>query len=114
MVRRPYTLNPLRFYSYQSLVFPSSYRSDTVEQSTEVKVDEQVNLSTSRPGREGHESRYSSYTSGPRKDRRYEEDVKVYEEDRYRPGRREKTVRVYEEDRYAPRDNTRIDVDREQ
>lgn len=98
-------------------VFPSSYRSDTVTESTEVKVDEQVNLSTSRVGREGHETRYSSsQASVPRRNRRYEEDVRIYEEDKYRPGRREETIRIHEEDRYAPASalrDTRVEIERE-
>ncbi|KAJ9624932.1 hypothetical protein H2203_004882 [Taxawa tesnikishii (nom. ined.)] len=91
--------------------------SDTVTESTEVKVDEQVNLSTSRVGREGHETRYSSsQASVPRRNRRYEEDVRIYEEDKYRPGRREETIRIHEEDRYAPASalrDTRVEIERE-
>ncbi|GAB7354503.1 hypothetical protein MBLNU459_g4972t1 [Dothideomycetes sp. NU459] len=103
-------------------VFPSSYRSDTVTESTEIKVDEQVNLSTSRVGREGTETRFPSKPEqGPRQDRRYqEEDVRVYEEDRYRrPARGEEKLRVFEEERFnGPRDtrverDTRIEVERE-
>ncbi|KAL1296662.1 hypothetical protein AAFC00_000143 [Neodothiora populina] len=90
-------------------VFPSSYRSDTVNQSTELKVDEQVNLSTSRVGREGHETRSpSSQLPDPRQDHRFEEEVSVYEESApRRSGRREERVSIHEEDRFTqpPRDN---------
>lgn len=85
-------------------VFPSTYKNDTTATQTDVKVDEKIKLSTS--GREGNESRFESYSrrEGPRKDSRYEENVKVYEEDRYRrPVRREEEVRVYEEDRREDR-----------
>lgn len=99
-----------------SSVFPSSYRSDTVKESTDIKVDEQVNLSTSRVGREGHETRYaSSSVSGSRQDRRPEEEVRVYEEERYRrPERREEKVHIHEEERFAPRDTTRVQFERDQ
>ncbi|KAK4986074.1 hypothetical protein LTR50_005534 [Elasticomyces elasticus] len=70
-------------------------------------------------GREGKESRYSSYTAAlPPRDRRYQEDVRVYEEDRQRrPDRREEHIHIHEQDRYTrdPRDTTetRVEIDRE-
>jgi len=67
-------------------VFPSTYRDDTANQATDIKVDERINVSTTqRTGREGREARYESYRRGPREERRFEEDVKVYEEDRREP-----------------------------
>ncbi|KAK5006292.1 hypothetical protein LTR28_006668 [Elasticomyces elasticus] len=97
--------------------FPSTYRNQPApgEQTTEVK-EERFNLSL---GREGKESKYSSYTAAlPPRDRRYQEDVRVYEEDRQRrPDRREEHIHIHEQDRYTrdPRDTaeTRVEIDRE-
>ena len=94
-------------------VFPSSYRSDTVTQSTELKVEEQVNLSSSHGGREGHETRYTSSQAAP--SRRFEEESKVTEKDRYRqPVRREEKVQIYEEDRTSrPTRQTRVNIEQD-
>ncbi|CAD0040067.1 unnamed protein product, partial [Aureobasidium pullulans] len=94
-------------------VFPSSYRSDTVTQSTELKVEEQVNLSSSHGGREGHETRYTSSQAAP--SRRFEEEIKVTEKDRYRqPVRREEKVQIYEEDRTSrPTRQTRVNIEQD-
>ena len=99
-------------------VFPSSYRNDAAEETTRVRVERESNQ---RVGREGHESKYSSFSASlpARKDRtRYdEEEVKVYEEDRERrPRRKEDDVTVYaEEDRYRSdrhhRDHDRTGVE---
>ncbi|THY78415.1 hypothetical protein D6C87_05729 [Aureobasidium pullulans] len=97
----------------QMAVFPSSYRSDTVTQSTELKVEEQVNLSSSHGGREGHETRYTSSQAAP--SRRFEEEIKVTEKDRYRqPVRREEKVQIYEEDRTSrPTRQTRVNIEQD-
>ena len=103
-------------------VFPSSYRSDAVTTETDqVKVEGEVNLPSSRVGREGHEARYSYSET----DRYREDDVRVEEDRTYRrrPGRREEKVReevrIYErdqrdrEERPAGRTTTRVEeVDR--
>jgi hypothetical protein len=68
-------------------VFPSTYKSDTVTNSTEIKVEEQVNLSSSHGGREGHEKRYTSSQAPP--SRRFEEEIRVTQQtdqDQYRTG----------------------------
>ncbi|KAK5011371.1 hypothetical protein LTR60_004743, partial [Cryomyces antarcticus] len=94
-------------------VFPSSYRSDAVTESTEVRVGATLPAQPARVGREGHETRYSSYSAAlpNRKDRRYEEHV--YEEDRVRrPGRGEEEIHIHEEDRiHAPRGDKRFVAD---
>lgn len=71
--------------------FPSTWRNESVEKETEVKVEGQ----TSRVGREGlEETRFTSVsaTRPDRKDHRFEEDVRIYEEHDRRP--REKVERV--------------------
>ena len=111
---RPCSFLPTYLSSNVQTVFPSSYRSDTVTESKDVKVDEQVNLSTLRTGREGHDTRYASVSRGPRKTTRYEEDIRVYEEDKpRRPIHREENIRVYEEDRDVDRRNTRVEIQRD-
>ncbi|KAI4728403.1 hypothetical protein E4T49_03799 [Aureobasidium sp. EXF-10728] len=94
-------------------VFPSTYRSDTVTKSTEIKVEEQVNLPSSHGGREGHEHRYTSSQNPP--SRRFEEEIRVTEKDRYRsPGRREENVHIYEEERTSrPTRQTKISVEQD-
>ncbi|THW03433.1 hypothetical protein D6D26_03497 [Aureobasidium pullulans] len=94
-------------------VMPSSGQSDTVTQSTELKVEEQVNLSSSHGGREGHETRYTSSQAAP--SRRFEEEIKVTEKDRYRqPARREEKVQIYEEDRTSrPTRQTRVNIEQD-
>ncbi|THW38837.1 hypothetical protein D6C89_08108 [Aureobasidium pullulans] len=94
-------------------VMPSSGQSDTVTQSTELKVEEQVNLSSSHGGREGHETRYTSSQAAP--SRRFEEEIKVTEKDRYRqPVRREEKVEIYEEDRTSrPTRQTRVNIEQD-
>ncbi|KAL9086272.1 MAG: hypothetical protein Q9165_007187 [Trypethelium subeluteriae] len=96
-------------------VFPSSYRSDAVTETTKEEAEVRLPSQTSRVGREGHETRYSSFQAeqtGRRGDRRYEEDVRIYEEDRdprRRPSRREdrrEDIHIYEETRH-PRDHHR-------
>ncbi|MCJ1239452.1 hypothetical protein MMC14_007448 [Varicellaria rhodocarpa] len=96
-------------------VFPSSYRSDAVSETetTRVRVAGEANLppEASRVGREGHETRYSSFEASlpGRKDRTVydKEEVKVYEEDRSRrPRRNEEDITVYEErDRHRHQGN---------
>lgn len=94
-------------------VFPSTYRSDTVTNSTEIKVEEQVNLSSSHGGREGHENRYTSSQAPP--SRRFEEEIRVTEKDRYRQsGRREENVHIYEEERKSrPIRQTKISIEQD-
>ncbi|XTI90264.1 hypothetical protein V2W45_1242348, partial [Cenococcum geophilum] len=105
-------------------VFPSSYRSDAVtEQTTQVKVEGEVNLPSqaSHVGREGHETSFTSFSEtvpGERTDRRYEEEVRVYEQDRVRrPVQREERreeVRIYEKDRRYPKDRvSEVEISRE-
>jgi hypothetical protein len=95
------------------LVFPSTYRSDTVTNSTEIKVEEQVNLSSSHGGREGHENRYTSSQAPP--SRRFEKEIRVTEKDRYRqPERREENVHIYEEERSSrPNRQTKISIEQD-
>lgn len=94
-------------------VFPSTYRSDTVTKSTEIKVEEQVNLSSSHGGREGHETRYTSSQAPP--SRRFEEEIRVTEKDSYRrPGRREENIHIYEEERTShPNRQTKISIEQD-
>lgn len=76
-----------------------------------MRVEGEANLpqESSRVGREGHETRYSSFQASLpyRRDRTRvdEEEVKIYEEDRTRRPRREEDVTVYEEDRYRTQDH---------
>jgi hypothetical protein len=94
-------------------VFPSTYKSDTVTNSTEIKVEEQVNLSSSHGGREGHEKRYTSSQAPP--SRRFEEEIRVTEKDHYRQsGRREDNVHIYEEERTSrPNSQTKISIEQD-
>ncbi|KAK6007096.1 hypothetical protein QM012_006104 [Aureobasidium pullulans] len=93
-------------------VFPSTYRSDTVTKSTEIKVEEQVNLPSSHGGREGHETRYTSSQAPP--SRRYEEEIRVTEKDSYRPGHREEDIHIYEEERTSrPNRQTKISIEQD-
>ena len=102
-------------------VFPSSYRSEEAGiDITRVKVEGEANLpsSASRVEREGHESRYSSYsaTLPDRKGRtRYEkEDVRVSEEDRDRHPRHEEDVTIYRgEDRIRDNHAPEVELSRE-
>ncbi|KEQ93752.1 hypothetical protein AUEXF2481DRAFT_30836 [Aureobasidium subglaciale EXF-2481] len=93
-----------------SAVFPSTYRNDTVTKSTEIKVEEQVKLSNLHGGREGHETRYTSSQAPP--SRRFEEEIKVTEKDRYRPlASREENVYAYEEERASqPARQTKVNI----
>ncbi|KAI5244791.1 hypothetical protein E4T42_07005 [Aureobasidium subglaciale] len=97
-------------FEARSAVFPSTYRNDTVTKSTEIKVEEQVKLSNLHGGREGHETRYTSSQAPP--SRRFEEEIKVTEKDRYRPlASREENVHVYEEERaYQPIRQTKVNI----
>ncbi|KAI4760636.1 hypothetical protein E4T51_06313, partial [Aureobasidium sp. EXF-12344] len=81
--------------------------------STEIKVEEQVNLSSSHGGREGHENRYTSSQAPP--SRRFEEEIRVTEKDRYRQsGRREENVHIYEEERKSrPNRQTKISIEQD-
>ena len=85
-------------------VFPSAYKNEQQE-TVEVKTEEQVTVQDA--GREGQ--RPQKATS--RQDNRYtREDIRITEEDRRRPQgrvRREEEIRVYEEDRYNDRRDTR-------
>ncbi|KAI9873150.1 MAG: hypothetical protein M1830_000779, partial [Pleopsidium flavum] len=101
-------------------VFPSSYRSDAVTKTTQVRVEGEANLPprTSRVGREGHETRYSSFSASlpNQKDRtRYEkEEITVQEEDLDRRPRRKEDFTVYEEqDRYRPERFPEVELSRE-
>lgn len=88
-------------------VFPSAYKNQqATAETTEVKTDERISVQdagrTQGPSRRDDRDRYNR------------EDIRVTEEDRYRPTgrvRREEDVRVYEDDR-RDRRNTRIEVDR--
>ncbi|MCJ1367568.1 hypothetical protein MMC16_006702 [Acarospora aff. strigata] len=101
-------------------VFPSSYRSDAVKETTHVRVEGEASLPprTSRVGREGHETRYSSFstTLPDRKERtRYEkEEITVHEEDPDRRPRRKEDFTVYEEEgRYRPERFPEAELSRE-
>ncbi|KAF2792968.1 hypothetical protein K505DRAFT_245429, partial [Melanomma pulvis-pyrius CBS 109.77] len=91
-------------------VFPSSYRSDAVtKETTKVKVEGEAKL-PSKPeqfGREGHEEEdYESFSAtvpppAPRRDTRYKEEVRVYEQDRVRrPAQHREEVHIHEEHRF--------------
>ena len=54
-------------------------------------------MTTERVGREGHETRYSSFSASVPNRGRLEEEVKVYDEDRNRRPRRKEDFPVYEE-----------------
>ncbi|KAI9717557.1 MAG: hypothetical protein M1812_004698 [Candelaria pacifica] len=100
-------------------VFPSSYRSDATSSSTQVRVEGEANLPSrsSRVGREGHETSYSSFSaSAPnRKDKaRYEEEINVYQGDQDRQNRRRENITVYdEEDRHRQEHLPEVEVTRE-
>ncbi|MCJ1286105.1 hypothetical protein MMC26_005448 [Xylographa opegraphella] len=83
-------------------IFPSSYRSDVVDETTRTRVEGEVN--TERVGREGHETRTTSFSASlPGRGRQEQEEVKIYDEDRNRRPRRSEDIRVYEErDRRFP------------
>ncbi|KAF2179357.1 hypothetical protein K469DRAFT_596250, partial [Zopfia rhizophila CBS 207.26] len=90
-------------------VFPSSYRSDAVtKESTQVKVEgeEKLPSKASHVGREGHEEHYESFSAtvpADRRDTRFKEEVRVYEEDRIRrPAGSREEVHIYEQDRRYP------------
>ena len=104
---------PYPALSSHCAVFPSTYRSDTVTKSTEIKVEEQVNLPSSHGGREGHETRYTSSQAPP--SRRFEEEIRVTEKDSYRhPGRRQEDIHVYEEERRSrPNRQTKISIEQD-
>ncbi|EON65695.1 hypothetical protein W97_04934 [Coniosporium apollinis CBS 100218] len=97
-------------------VFPSSYRSDAVTaETTHVKVEGTASTS-SRVGREGHETHFTSVsaTLPGRKDRRTEEEVHIYEEDRIRhPARRQGEVHIHEQHRYPKDHVSQVGVTRE-
>ncbi|KAI5194404.1 hypothetical protein E4T39_08690 [Aureobasidium subglaciale] len=97
-------------FEARSAVFPSTYRNDTVTKSTEIKVEEQVKLSNLHGGREGHETRYISSQAPP--SRRFEEEIKVTEKERYHhPASREGNVHVYEEERTSqPIRQTKVNI----
>ena len=57
----------------------------------------QGEVNTERVGREGHETRYSSFSASLPGRGRPEEEVKIYDEDRNRRPRRTEEVKVYEE-----------------
>ncbi|KAG9682728.1 hypothetical protein KCU95_g14073, partial [Aureobasidium melanogenum] len=114
--------HPFQWYSHPTCptpglssrfaVFPSTYRSDTLTKSTEIKVEEQVNLSSSHGGREGHETRYTSSQAPP--SRRIEEEIRVTEKDYRHPGRREENVHIYEEERTSrPNRQTKISIEQD-
>jgi len=100
-------------------IFPSSYRNEDTTETTRVRVEGEANLPqpSSRVGREGDESRYSSFSASlpHRRDRTPvgEEEVKVYEEDRTRRPRREEDVTVYEEDHYRKDHFPEVELSRE-
>ncbi|MCJ1439176.1 hypothetical protein MMC27_008567 [Xylographa pallens] len=83
-------------------IFPSSYRSDVVDETTRTRVEGEVN--TERVGREGHETRTTSFSASlPGRGRQEQEEVKIYDEDRNRRPRRTEDIKVYEEhDRRFP------------
>ncbi|MCJ1409916.1 hypothetical protein MMC19_004000 [Ptychographa xylographoides] len=79
-------------------IFPSSYRSDVAEETTATRTRVEGEVNTERVGREGHETRYSSFSASlPGRGRQEQEEVKVYDEDRNRRPRRTEDIKVYEE-----------------
>ncbi|KAH9825476.1 Eukaryotic elongation factor 5A hypusine, DNA-binding OB fold [Teratosphaeria destructans] len=102
-------------------VFPSTYRNEQAQaaETTEVKTDERVSVQGA--GREEEvEERFSRRTqqAPSRRDDRYtREDIRITEREREsRPGRvrREEDVRIYEDDRYSSdRRDVRVDIDRQ-
>jgi len=100
-------------------IFPSSYRNEDTTETTRVRLEGEANLPqpSSRVGREGDESRYSSFSASlpHRRDRTRvgEEEVKVYEEDRTRRPRREEDVTIYEEDHYRKDHFPEVELSRE-
>ncbi|KAF2272373.1 uncharacterized protein EI97DRAFT_462019 [Westerdykella ornata] len=120
----------------ESIVFPSSYRSDAVvtKQSTKVKVEGEAPLPSqaSHVGREGHEEHRESFsatvnvkphdsTSSTRRDTRYREEVRVYEQDRVRRPQQHQQqpqqqqhleeVRIHEETRFRQPEHRRERVE---
>ncbi|OCK85600.1 hypothetical protein K432DRAFT_400102 [Lepidopterella palustris CBS 459.81] len=84
--------------------FQATSESEHVKVEAEVKLPSQA----SHVGREGHEAASESFSvTADRQDPRYQEEVRVYEEERVRrPGRREEKVerRTFEQDRRYPKD----------
>jgi len=76
-------------------IFPSSYRSDVVDETARTRVEGEV--TTERVGREGHETRYSSFSASLPGRGRAEEEVKIYDEDRSHRPRRTEEIKVFEE-----------------
>ncbi|KAK2756576.1 hypothetical protein FQN54_005469 [Arachnomyces sp. PD_36] len=97
-------------------VFPSSYRSNTVSETTQTVVEGEVKEATSRAGRE--DTRYSA--EGPLPDPRTygkeEVDVDIHYQSDPRQSRQQEDVTVYEEDRYQDRSQDRypqVDLSRD-
>ncbi|MCJ1358303.1 MAG: hypothetical protein MMC33_008302 [Icmadophila ericetorum] len=115
-------------------VFPSSYRSDAVTETTRVRVEGEADLPppASRVGREGHEEKYSSFSASlpgrqteekKKVDIRIEketpnsyhrEELVVKEEDRDRYRRPREEVKVYEQERYRRERVPEVEVTKEQ
>lgn len=77
-------------------LFPSSYRNDVAEEITRTRVEGEV--TTERVGREGQETRHSSFSASlPGRGHQEQEEVRIYDEDRNRRPRRTEEIKVYEE-----------------
>ncbi|PSS28322.1 hypothetical protein M430DRAFT_47338 [Amorphotheca resinae ATCC 22711] len=95
-------------------LFPSSYRSDAVQTTTETRIEGEINLpqAQQRVGREGQYSSSISANLPPQDGQFRQEEVHITrEEDRHRPSRRED---IYIRDERRPgrsQTNTHIEVD---
>ncbi|KAF2264207.1 hypothetical protein CC78DRAFT_580713 [Lojkania enalia] len=89
-------------------VFPSSYRSDAVtKESTQVKVEGEAKLPSkaSHVGREGHEEHYESFSAtvpADRRDTRYQEEIRIFEEERRRRPQHREEIHITERERRYP------------
>ncbi|WPH05105.1 woronin body major protein [Acrodontium crateriforme] len=87
-------------------VFPSAYKN--TEQSTETEIKTEESFTVQDAGREGrHQQPPAPPLPSRREDRFIREDIRVTEEDRYRPSpsrvRREQDIHIYEDDRRESR-----------
>ncbi|KAF2727821.1 hypothetical protein EJ04DRAFT_570053 [Polyplosphaeria fusca] len=96
-------------------VFPSSYRSDAAtKETTKTKVEGEAKLPSkaSVVGREGHEEEriesFSATLPADRRDSRYKEEVRIYEEDRVRRPVHREEVHIHEDRRYQQPERERV------
>ncbi|KAF2431545.1 hypothetical protein EJ08DRAFT_587143, partial [Tothia fuscella] len=95
-------------------VFPSSYRSDAVtETKTQSKVEGKLDLpdQTSRVGREGTETRYTSISSDRKGKQHYEEDIRVDVRNPQKTIHRQKEVRVFDREQAPQQEHvSRVEI----